>query len=181
MRPQLPERAFDTYGIVIPKSTHTRKARCEEMGLQCMSILIPEGATKADEFLAVKCRERHCGPHAHGWKTVLDTSIAQQRELARVVVRNEGNRRWTAEQDGHLVTFTFPAGQQCFADHRLPLDRPPVFTLKRGLPFTPLFGDAVYLRNGAIHIRGTHTVRGEEWVERLGENQQAIIDAHRRG
>jgi|KBSSwiStaDraftv2_1062776.scaffolds.fasta_scaffold87535_4 hypothetical protein len=154
MRPQLPERAFDTYGIVLPKTTHTRAARCEEV---------------------------NCQAYAHGWKTPLDTSIPQQRELARLVVKNDGKRRWTAEQNGHLVTFTFPAGQQCFADHRVPLDRPPVFTLKSGLGFAPKWGDHVTLHDGAIYVRGARAIRGEEWVERLGENQQAIIDAQNKG
>jgi hypothetical protein len=154
MRPSLPDRAYDTYGIVMPKTTHTRRARCEEVA---------------------------CDAHVHGWKTLLDTSIPQQRELARLVVKNEGNRRWTAEQAGHLVTFTFPAGQQCFAEHRVPLDRPPVFTLKNGKGFAPKWGDHVELHNGAIFIPGTRTIRGEEWMERLGENQQAIIDAQKRG
>lgn len=178
MRMQLPDHAYSTYGIVMPKSTHTRKARCEEVAAKCMSMLLPEGATDPDEFVALRCPEQHCGPHAHGWMTALDTSIPQQRELAKLIIKNDGNRHWTATQDGHLVRFTFPAGQQCFADHRVPLDRPPIFTLKRGREYS---SSLPYINGGAIHIPGARNIRGEEWVERLGENQQAIIDAQRRG
>lgn len=175
---QLPDHAYSTYGIVMPKSTHTRKARCEEVQQECMSMLLPEGATDADEFVATRCPERHCGAHAHGWKTILDTSIPQQRELAQLVVKNEGNRRWTARRRGHVATFTFPPGQQCFADHRVPLDRPPLFTLAQGKEYR---SGRPYVNDGAIYIPGARNIRGEEWMERLGENQQAIIDAQNKG
>lgn len=178
MRMQLPDSAYSTYGIVMPKSTHTRQVRCEDVAAKCMSMLLPEGATDADEFVAVRCPELHCGAHAHGWKTVLDTSIPQQRELAQLVVKNPGNRRWTATQDAHVVTFVFGPGQQCFADHRVPLERPPVFTLKTGREYR---SPEPYVSDGAILIPGTRNIRGEEWVERLGENQQAIIDAQQKG
>lgn len=151
MRAQLPDHAFSTYGIVMPKSTHTRAARCEEV---------------------------NCEAHARGWVTVLDTSIPQQRELAKLIVKNEGRRHWTATQDGHLATFTFPPGQQCFAGHRVPLDRPPLFTLAQGREYR---SSQPYVNDGAIYIPGTRQMRGEEWVERLGENQQAIIDAQSKG
>lgn len=151
MRMQLPDHAYSTYGIVMPKSTHTRKARCEEVD---------------------------CVAHQRGWVTSLDTSIAQQRDLAKLIIKNDGNRRWTTMQTGTMVQFVFPPGQQCFADHRVPLDRPPIFTLARGKEYRPV---TPYVNGGAIHIPGTRTVRGEEWVERLGENQQAIIDARQQG
>lgn len=169
MRDALADRLYDTYGIVSPRATHTRPARCEEVEAHCTSEVEP----------GVFCAERHCGPWAHGWKTLLDTSIPQQRDLARLVVKNDGNRRWTASQNGHLVEFTFPSGQQCFAGHRVPIDRPPIFTLKRGREYRVDPGH--HLIDGAVYIPGTRNVRGEEWIERFGENQQALADAQQKG
>lgn len=122
---------YDTYGIVQPRSTHTRVGTCEEV---------------------------ECGANAYGWITKVDvgTPIGQQR--ARYIIDHSG-RHWTSEQDGGLVTFTFPPGQQCFAEHRVSLEREPLFTIKHGDYRTSARPSAVST---------------EEWLNRFGENQATL-------
>ncbi len=138
IEPNLPARAYDTYGIVMPKQTHTRVATCAEV---------------------------ECSAHVHGWLTKVDvgTEIGQQR--ARYIIDHSG-RHWTAEQNGGLVTFTFPPGQTCFAEHRVPRDEAPLYTIKHGDWRT-------YARPASV---GT-----EEWLNKFGENQDVLAKLHNRG
>lgn len=148
IEPNGPSRAYDTYGVIAPKATHTRKALCAEVNQPCAS-----------------CPEWHCGATMHGWQTMCDvaTEIGQRR--ARYII-DHSERRWTAEQDGGLVTFTFPPGQQCFADHRIALDREPLFTLKRG--------------DYRTHVRPA-IIDGSEWIDRFANNQIKLKETHDRG
>ena len=138
IEPNLPARAYDTYGIVQPKRTHTRPATCQEV---------------------------ECGAYAYGWMTKVDvgTEIGQKR--ARYIIDHSG-RRWTAEQNGGLVTFTFPAGQRCFAEHRVSLEREALFTVRSG--------------DWRVSTRST-AVSAEEWINRFGENQATLAKIHQEG
>jgi hypothetical protein len=138
VEPNMPAQAYDTYGIVMPKTTHTRVATCEEV---------------------------ECAAHINGWLTKLDVGTEQGVQRAKYIIDHSG-RHWTAEQAGGLVTFTFPAGQQCFAEHRVPLDRPPLYTVKRG-----------DWRTGAP----AHPVSTEEWLNRFGDNQANLAKIHEKG
>lgn len=127
-------REYTTYGIVMPKSSHTRSATC---------------------------RETDCKAYARGWMTKVDvgTEIGQQR--ARYIIDHSG-RKWTAKQEGGLVTFTFPPGQQCFAEHRVSLERDPLYTIAPG----------DWRATGRPTVVGT-----EEWINRFGENQNVLAKA----
>lgn len=156
IEPNGPTQAYDTYGLVSPRSTHTRAARCEEHVGPC---------NQTDEGGNRTCDEWHCGAWAHGWRTLCDvgTEIGQQR--ARYII-DESERHWTAMQFGGMVTFTFPPGQQCFTEHRIALDREPLFTLKRGDYRT-------YAR--------PRVVAGDEWLDRFAMNQIKLKEVHDRG
>lgn len=138
IEPNGPSRLYDTYGVIAPKATHTRPATCEEI---------------------------ECGAHIHGWQTKIDvgTEIGQKR--ARYIIDHSG-RRWTAEQNGGLVTFTFPPGQKCFGEHRVAIGREPFFTIKRGDYRT-------YAR--------PRVVEGSEWIDRFANNQINLKQSHDRG
>lgn len=130
----LPARAYDTYGIVMPKGTHTRVATCQEV---------------------------ECGAHAYGWMTKLDVGTEIGVKRARYIIDHSG-RHWTAEQNGGLVTFTFPPGQQCFAEHRVALEKEPLYTLKHG-------------------SMRPDVISGQEWLDRFGTNQQALAYIQEQG
>lgn len=155
IEPNMPARAYDTYGVAAPRNTHTRKGTCEEVTSPCSNYDSPTNP----------CKEWHCGASAHGWQTLVDVSTTIGQRQARYIVDHSG-RHWTAQQDGSMVTFTFPPGQQCFADHRVPLDRPPLFTLKHG--------------DWRIHNRPS-VLDGDEWLDRFANNQITLKEKHDRG
>jgi hypothetical protein len=131
IEPNMPSHLYDTYGLVSPKSTHTRVGTCAEVD---------------------------CAAMANGWTTKVDVGTEIGQERARYIVDHSG-RAWTMEQVGGLVTFTFAPGQECFAEHRVPLERDPFYTIKRGdhrLPGRP------------------NVVDPQEWINRFGTNQEHL-------
>lgn len=102
--PNMPVQAYQTYGISQPLDSH---------------------------FVQVDCGKARCDKLAKGWQTMLDVSNPEFAELANWVRLHSG-RAFTYEQTGDLVTFTFPAGQQCFEPHFRPLDRPAYGYLRAG-------------------------------------------------
>lgn len=135
--------AYKTYAISNPVSTHTRSATCEE----------------AD------CEARRCG-----WRSTFDvtTELGQQQAA---YVRTKSGRTFHVVDDSSattgLVVLEFPAGQDCFAAHRVPLDRPGIFLVRDGdwrtpsVPATPM--------------------RPDDWVDDFATHQQRIADQVERG
>jgi hypothetical protein len=72
------------------------------------------------------CEEAECEAHAHGWLTRVDeTTELGQAQAA--YIRRDHTRQYTETivTEG-LTTFRFAAGQQCYQEHRVPLERAPV-------------------------------------------------------
>lgn len=155
IEPNMPAHLYDTYGVIAPKRTHTRKALCAEVSAPCVN------AGSVDN----PCHEWHCGAMAHGWKTLCDVSTEVGQRRARYII-DHSERHWTATQEGAMVTFTFPPGQQCFADHRVSNDREPFFTLKHG-------DYRLMSRPAALD--------GSEWLDRFANNQIKLKESHDRG
>lgn len=137
--PILPVNAMKTYAVVRPVKTHTKPATCAEVD---------------------------CPNRINGWVTKLDVSADVHREAANWIRLHSG-RRWTVEQAGTLVSFTFPAGQECFTAHRVWLDKQEVF-LKRG-------GDWRAVTSPAIKMRPA------DWVDDFANHQIGIADVRKRG
>jgi len=104
IQPQLPVGAMKTYSAVAPLATHWRDATCEEVD---------------------------CPHFQHGWRTVVDETTELGRRQAHYI-RTSSGRRFTATWDGGVTTFTFEAGQRCFAAHKVPLERDPLFLVRMG-------------------------------------------------
>jgi hypothetical protein len=128
-----------TYSVLAPRETHFRPGICEEVD---------------------------CPNYLHGWKTVIDetTDLGQRQAL---YIRQESGRRFTAMWDGGLTTFIFEAGQQCFAQHQVPLERDPLFVVRSG--------DWRDYGPPRIHRRA------EDWVEDFASHQQQLADRIERG
>lgn len=103
--PKGPVEAYTTYQVVSPKSTHYRRATCEEV--ECEQWLkgwvtrVPIGSALA-QYVASK---------AHGRKFTETTKIGEsERE------------------------FIFPPGQECFrsAKHQIPVGRDPLYVVRHG-------------------------------------------------
>lgn len=137
--PKMGVTAYETYGIVAPKETHTRPATC---------------------------REVECVAHLQGWRTTIDVSTelgARQASYIRLM----SGRHFTAQEAGGLVYFTFPAGQSCFREHRISLERDPLF----------------YAHGGDFRGVTTEvgTYRPDDWVDKMANHQDKIIEAIERG
>lgn len=137
--PKLPVQAYETYGIFRPLRSHTRRATC---------------------------REVECGAMQRGWVTRVDTSSALGARQANYI-RLASGRHFNVEQQGDVASFYFPAGQQCFAEHRVTLERDPFF-IKRG-------GD------WRAQTSETVTMRPTDWVDDFADHQQGIADRRKRG
>lgn len=99
-----PPQAYQTYAARRPRATHTRTATCSEVD---------------------------CQHSARGWKTVIDVSTSLGAEQAKYI-RLHCGRHFTHTQAGTVVTFMFPAGQTCFTEHRVPIDRPALYVVRSG-------------------------------------------------
>lgn len=104
MRDWAPLQTMRTFQIDQPLDSHYRKATCAEVD---------------------------CSARAHGWKMGFDLTDPAKRRAARWIKDHSG-RTFTFELTDTTVTFTFPAGQQCFQLHRVPLERDPIMIVRGG-------------------------------------------------
>lgn len=141
--PNLPASAVKTYAISSPLATHFRPG---------------------------SCAEANCAAHRLGWTTSVDEATELGRRQAHYI-RSESGRKFTPTRtEAGLTVFTFEAGQKCFQQHQIPLDRPEVYTVRDG--------------DWRGNPRGTETrvhPRAETWVEEFAENQDRLATAMERG
>lgn len=147
---------METFAIKSPMATHFRPGTCAEV-------------------------EGGCPHHTHGWDTIVDegTSLGAQRagyirrECDRIGAGSSGahllgRRRYTEHQARNglgvvMTTFHFPAGQDCFMQHQVPLERPEKFIRRpgdwRGMPDR--------------HLRHVYD-RPEQWADDFVGHQQRL-------
>lgn len=132
-----------TFEISAPLPTHWRPASCEE----------------------VECRA-----FMRGFKIELDASTDEGARALADIAAVYG-KAWMTRIGPTMVRFTAPPGTPCFrrAQHRLPLERDPLFRLKDGAP--------------GQYRRGMRSVimNEGEWLDRFAEHQGSIADARQRG
>lgn len=125
-----------TYSLKAPMKTHRRRvASCEEFG--------------------------DCINYQNGFEVQLDLATTEGQFHAETI-RNLRGYQYTVEKRGELTTYTFPAGQNCFGQHTVPIEREP-FYLVRGTGGTR-----------------THT-NGADWVDDLQENLDGLRTIADRG
>jgi len=143
--PKMPPSAYKTYALRMPPATHFRKATCQEVD---------------------------CRAYVNGWVTHIDVSTELGQRQARYIVDKSGRTyttNGTPDSTDTRVTFTFPPGQQCFADHQVPLEREPFYIVRDG------------------DWRGNPTGRkmrhanAQDWIDDFGEHQQNIAESKERG
>lgn len=137
--PKMPVGAYQTYQSVRPRATHTRKATCLEVDCQANKI---------------------------GWKTTIDTATELGRRQANYI-RLKAGRAHTIRTVGDRVTFYFPAGQTCFAEHLVGVDRPALF-IKQG-------GD------WRAHTSPPVRMRAADWVDDFANHQADLAEKIERG
>lgn len=104
-QPAMPSRAYQTFQIVSPVSTHTREATCEEV---------------------------ECEQYLRGWRMRIDLNTdLGQRQALYIKFQSGRSFKKIFAMDG-LVELEFAANQPCFAEHRIRTDRPEVYRVKGG-------------------------------------------------
>lgn len=135
---QLPPQAVKTYAISSPKATHWMSASCADVA---------------------------CPVQTAGWQTFIDESASLGIRQAQYI-RAVSGRRFTEHRNEHGVTvFTFAAGEECFTDHQVRVDRPEIFIVRGGDHRGNPRGDV------RVHERPEH------WVEDFSEHQDALSRA----
>src|SRR6266540_2045312 len=106
LEPQLPAGAMKTYQVIAPKATHFRNATCAEI---------------------------YCSNYLNGWKTEIDESSELGQKQA-YYIRNSSGRHYKEDRSvaAGLTIFVFEAGQQCFSQHQVRLDKPEIYLVKGG-------------------------------------------------
>lgn len=147
MSPRPPAEAMRTFEIAEPLPTHWRLVRCEQAA---------EG----------------CDAHLKGWKSTCDLSTQLGLDQARYI-RDLSGRRYAHEfsGDGVLLTFRFPAGQQCFAGHRISLGRPALYVVRNGDRRGP----------GRGRLQRHIFDRPDQWVDDLHEATDRVVQIAQRG
>ena len=130
--PALPVHAYKTYEITSPIGTHFRTATCDEAG---------------------------CLAQRNGWEPRVDKTTDLGQRQAHYI-RKQSGRKFTERREA-VTVFSFEAGQRCFAQHKVPLDRPELYVVRggdwRGNP------------TGEARRLGT-----DAWVNDFGEHQDRI-------
>lgn len=140
--PQLPVEAVKTYSVSAPIATHYRPASCAEV---------------------------ECPNMQHGWRTKIDPSTDLGAAQIRYIEQESG-RRYTVEPDPDgLLVYTFAAGQKCFAQHQISLEREPLYVVRGG--------------DWRGNPRGEQTrhTNADDWVDDFANHQQTLADRLERG
>ena len=108
-------------------------------------------------FRPATCAESACPHHLLGWQTLIDES-GQFGQAQAAYIRRESGRQFREERMATgLTAFTFGPGQKCFRQHRLPLERPAVFS-----------------KDGRV-------LEGQDWVDDMREDLFKIKRLHGEG
>lgn len=82
-------------------------------------------------FRRATCAEVECTAAASGWVMGFDLTDPEKAAAARWI-RDHSGRTFSAALTSGKVVLTFPAGQTCFAKHRVPLEREPFYVVRGG-------------------------------------------------
>lgn len=139
IEPKMPVGAYQTYQSVRPRATHSRPATC---------------------------RDVDCQASLKGWRTKVDVSSPLGRKQAEYI-RLKSGRSFSIMEAGDLVTFTFPPGQRCFAEHRINIERPTLY-VKQGGDWRARTSEPVRMRD-------------VDWIDDFANHQSGIADRIERG
>lgn len=141
--PGMARHRYKTFQIVSPLTTHYRKATCAEVD---------------------------CAHHLNGWATTVLPGSHDEAAIRQALAAG-----WKATEslaDGGFLTFAFQPGQRCFASlgkgHLVPLDREPLFLVRRGDHRGLDAPERVHRRPG-------------DWVDDFSAHQQKLADKFQEG
>lgn len=141
IEPKVGPEHYKTYRLFAPIKTHRRPASCAEVD---------------------------CPKRAQGFKATFDVSTVAGLNNAKAVERS--GRRRTFTRAGSLVTYVFPAGQDCFDRHTVSLEREPLYIVQGG----------DHRGNPRSIPRVTHS-RADDWVDDFANHQIEIAERIQKG
>lgn len=135
--------AYKTYGVSMPLASHWRPATCDEV---------------------------RCEAYRTGWVTTIDTSTELGRRQHHYLSHDKTRSYSVQRVSLTLFKFVYAPGNRCFrsGDHRLPLERPAVFTVRGG-------DWRAATTQARVHARA------RDWVEDFSEHLDALATARQRG
>ena len=83
------------------------------------------------------CEEIQCPSYQNGWVTTLNMTPDQspeELELNRVryrYIKEQSGRDFYEDVDGFKIHLRFSAGQTCFGNHQIPIERSPNFLIMK--------------------------------------------------
>lgn len=139
--PQMPAGAYQTYEATAPLTTHWRPATCAE----------------------VECRA-----YMQGWHSDVPPGSADEKRITDSY--RPGEYRLERTPEG-FHRYYFPAGSTCFraVHHKLPLERPALFTVRSG----------DWRGNPDGNVR--QFTKPEDWVDHFAHHQDGISKLVNRG
>jgi len=142
LAPKMDAASYQTYGVTRPARTHWKAATCAQV---------------------------NCPRREQGWKQTIDLTTELGQKQARYIKLHSGRSYVKESQADGIVVLVFGAGQDCFDEHRIPLDRDSLFTLRggdwRGNP-------------RGIPLRRLSPIA---WRDDFGEHQEKLADLAKRG
>ena len=132
-----PRGPVKRYDITSPIATHTRRGTCEEA---------------------------RCVPYRKGFVTTVDESTVLGQMQAHYIREDRTRSRVETRDERGLTVFTFDAGTPCFGEHRVPVDRPELYTVRSG--------------DGAAPFRHK---RAADWVDDFATHQDRLATIIERG
>lgn len=131
---------FKTYRLLAPIRTHRKPASCSDV---------------------------QCPKWINGFKATFDVSTNDGLAHAKAVEKS--GRRRTFTMAGTLVTYVFPAGENCFDRHSVSLEREPLYVVQGGD------------HRGNPRSIGRRTLNAADWVDDFANHQTGIADLRERG
>lgn len=98
-------RRMVTFQMAAPKSTHFRKASCEEV---------------------------ECAQYVRGWRMRIDLTAELGQKQAHYIKHSSGRSYKVVQQNNGLVELEFAPNQPCFKEHQVRLQRPDIYRVKGG-------------------------------------------------
>jgi hypothetical protein len=140
--PAMPAGSYKTYQLAAPRSTHFRPATCADVD---------------------------CEAYLFGWRTAVDVATDLGRRQADYI-RRAAKRAYTEDRVDGLTVFIFEPGQQCFAEHQVRLERPPLFIVRGG-----------DFRGDPRGEQPRYHSRPEFWVEDFATHQAGLAEQLEKG
>lgn len=158
--PAHPVQAFKSYVLASPVDTHFRPATCQEV--ECA------GYTKG-WVSAFDGTDPEDVPKINWVRDFCDRQFTEHRGVR--VPKLDGGTAVALDDAGPLTVFVFPPGQMCFeaADHRMTLEREPLYVVR----------DGDWRGNPTGRVR--EHANGDDFVDDFGEHQDKLADQAARG